>query len=150
MGLFLRHDVVAEDSDLAHLVEPGGRVPDLVARREVFPHPAVVADDDAELGRIEPGDDPGTERLERVAVLGAKQGAVGLLPLALAHVVADAVAEHAIEGVVTGDVARLLADDDRELTFGLDRAGRLLRHDDVASVPITAFTERSFGSGRAG
>src|SRR5437660_1314605 len=76
-----------QGSRLAHLVEPGGRVPDLVGRGEVFPHRFVVTDDDAELGGVEPGHDERAERLEGVAVLGAEQGAIRLLPFALADVV---------------------------------------------------------------
>src|SRR6266403_2880508 len=73
LGAHPEHVAGMERRGLAHLVEPRARVPDLVDRREVLPHVAVVTDDDAELGRIEAGDDPGTKRLERVAVLGAEQ-----------------------------------------------------------------------------
>jgi len=41
-----------------------------------------VAHDDAQRAGVEAGDDPGTERLERVAVLGAEARAVGALPAA--------------------------------------------------------------------
>src|SRR6185503_16393500 len=107
------------------------RIPDLVGRGEALPDRPVVTDGDAELAGVQPGDDPWPERLERVAVLGAKQRPIGALPLPLTDVVADAVAEDAIQRFIPGDVPRALADDDRELPLGLDRARAVLRHDDV-------------------
>src|SRR5713101_7623805 len=56
----------------AQLLDPGGRIPDLVGRREILPDRPVVADDDAERGGIQSGDDEGPERLEGVAILAAK------------------------------------------------------------------------------
>src|SRR5271165_105413 len=56
------------------------------------------------------GLDPRAHRLERVGVLGAPQSAVGLLPGAFAHVIADRVAEHGGERVVAGQVLALAAD----------------------------------------
>ena len=97
----------------AELLDPRRRVPDLIGRGEILPYRAVVADDDPELRRIQIGHDPGTERLERVAVLAPEHGPIAPLPLPLADVVADAVAEDVVEGALTRDVPRLLADDDR-------------------------------------
>src|SRR6185503_9301466 len=107
------------------------RIPDLVGRGEALPDRPVVTDGDAELAGVQPRDDPGPERLERVAVLGAKQRPIGALPLPLTDVVPDAVAEDAIQRFIPRDVPRSLPDDDRELPLGLDRAGTILRHDDV-------------------
>src|SRR5262249_61801490 len=120
-----------EGRGLAHLVKPRRGVPDLVAGGEVFPDLAVMAHDDPELRWIEIGHDVGAEWLERVAVLRAKQRAIRLLPLPLAQVVAEAVAEDAVERLFPRDVAGLLANHDRQLAFRLDRARALARHDDV-------------------
>src|SRR5947208_3118540 len=84
---------------------------------------------------IQAGHDPRAERLERVAVLAAEHRAVAALPRALADVVADAVPEDMVECRVSRDVPRLLTDDDRELSLGLHRAGRVFRHDDLVFGP---------------
>ena len=116
---------------LAHLVNPGRGIPDLIRRGEILPDVAVVPNDDPQLGRIQSRDDPGAERFERVAVLGAKQRAIRPLPLPLTDVVPDAVAEHVIQRLLFRDVARRLADDHRELALGLHRSRALLGHDDL-------------------
>src|SRR6266571_5237296 len=90
-----------------------------------------MAHDDAELGGVQPGDDPGPERFEGVAILAAKHGAIGPLPLPLTDIVPDAVAKNVLQGVFPGDVAGLLAHHHRQLALGLDCARALFRHNDV-------------------
>src|SRR4029453_8020858 len=131
LGAHPEHVARMKRRGLAHLVKPRRGVPDLVAGREVFPDLAVVAHDDPKLRRIQIGDDVGAERLERIAIFRAEQRAIGLLPLALADVVADAVAEDAVERLFPGDVARLFAAPDCQLALRLDRARALAGHDDV-------------------
>src|SRR6478735_9944678 len=71
---------------------------------------AIDPDDRFHLVEIGFGLDPRPHRLERVGVLRAPQAAVGLLPAALADVVADGVAEHAIHRILLGEMLHLLAD----------------------------------------
>ncbi len=82
---------------------------------------------------VDVGVDPGAHGLEGVGVLGAPQRAVGLLPDALAHVVADGVAEHAGQRVGLAQVLRLLADDDDQLALVLHLGG-VARDDDRLAV----------------
>src|SRR5262245_51834404 len=90
-----------------------------------------MADDNAELGGVQASDNPGPKRFESVAILPAKHGPIGLLPMPLTDIVPDAVAKDVIQGVFLGDVPRFFAYDDRELSLGLHRAGTVFRHDDV-------------------
>ena len=85
----------------------------------------LAVDAHARLQRLEVdvGLDPRAHGLEGVRVLGPPQRAVGLLPGALADVVADGVAEHAGEGLGLAQVLGALADDGDELALVLDLGG---------------------------
>src|SRR5437764_3405316 len=85
---------------------------------------AVYLDDGLHLVEIGRGFDPGSHWLESVGILGPPQRAVGLLPGALADIVADGVAEHASHRVGLREMLDLLADDDDELAFVMDLFGR--------------------------
>src|SRR4029450_1660505 len=128
LGAHPEHVARMKRRGLAHLVKPRRDVPDLIAGREVFPDLTVGAHDDPKRRRIQIGHDVGAKRLESIAVFRAEQRAIGLLPLALADVVADAVAEDAVERLFPGDVARFLADHDCQLALRLDRARALARY----------------------
>src|SRR5438309_1965734 len=72
-----------------------------------------MAHNKAELGGVQASDNPGPKRFESVAILPAKHGAIGLLPIPLTDIIPDAVAKDVIQGVFLGDVPRLLAYDYR-------------------------------------
>ena len=84
---------------------------------------AVDLDDGFHLVEIDIGLDPRSHRLEGVGILGAPQPAIGLLPAALADIVADGVAEHAGHRVGLGEVLCLLADHDDQLALVVDLLG---------------------------
>src|SRR5215510_6269462 len=90
-----------------------------------------MTDDDAELRGVQVRDNPGSKRLERIAVLAAKHGPIGLLPIPLTDIVPDAVAKDVIQGIFLRDVPRLLAYDYCELSLRLHRSSTVFRHDDV-------------------
>src|SRR6185295_11431434 len=99
--------------------------------RKVLPDRAVMADNDAEPGGVQPSDDPGPERFEGIAILTAKHGPIGTLPPALADIIPNAVAKDVLQSIFPGDVPRLLAYDHRQLSLGLHRSGTFFRHNDV-------------------
>src|SRR5215218_7898868 len=90
-----------------------------------------MTDDNAELGGVQASDNPGPKWLEGVTVLAAKHGPIGLLPIPLTDIVSDAVAKDGIQGVLLGDVPRLLTYDYCELALGLHCSGTVFRYDDV-------------------
>src|SRR5262249_56447881 len=59
LGAHPEHVPGVESGVAAELLNPGSGVPDLVGRREILPHRAVMTDDDAAMGRVQPGHNPG-------------------------------------------------------------------------------------------
>src|ERR1700733_14442423 len=76
------------------------------------------------------GLDPRAHGLERVAIFGAPQRAVALLPGPLAPVVADREAKYCGQRVVAGQVFAFAADHRDEFAFVLHLVGGVLRDDD--------------------
>src|ERR1700756_2397376 len=132
-GLQIRRSAVGSHPDhvarpereiLGQLDDEGGDAEDHVVGVEAAGLVAVDADHGLHLVEIDVGLDPWAHWFEGVAILRPPQAAIGLLPAALADIVADGVAEHAIHGVLLGQMFDLLADDDDELAFIVDLVGR--------------------------
>src|SRR5436190_14009075 len=117
----------------AHRADVPGDAEDHVVGAKAQSLLAVAPHDGLELVEVDLRVDPGAHGLEGVAVLGAPERAVGLLPHALAHVVADGVAEHAGEGVCLAQVLGLPADDDDQLALVLHLGG-IPRDDDRLTI----------------
>ena len=81
--------------------------------KKILPDRAVMADNDAEPGGVQASDNPGPKRFEGVAVLTAKHGPIGLLPIPLTDIVPNTVAKNIIQGVFLRDIPRLFAYDYR-------------------------------------
>ena len=74
--------------------------------------------------------------------LPRQKRAVAALPRALAHVVADRVADHAVERVSSETCLQLLADHRDQLALVLHLVGRVLGDDDGLVVAISALLAR--------
>ena len=96
--------------------------------------PAVQPHDGFRPGGVEFGVDPGAHGRETVGVLGAPEGAVMRLPVALRDIVADGVAEQVAAHLVFADIACRPADHCHQLGFVLHALGRIGRDDDGAIV----------------
>src|SRR4030095_10488931 len=114
------HVARMEGEILAHaadeLAYPEDRVLDGVGEHL----PAVDPDVDAEHVGIKAGNDPRAHGLEGIRVLSSPEGPVVALPDTLAHVVADGVAEDAVERVGLRNTLASLADHHHQLAFVLD------------------------------
>src|SRR4030095_4897551 len=114
------HVAGMEGEVLAHaadeLAYPEDRVLDGVGKHLRAVHP----DGDTERVGIKAGDDPRAHGLEGIRVLSPPEGPVAALPDTLAHVVADGVAEDAVEGVDFRNALASLADHHHQLAFVLD------------------------------
>ena len=120
----MERQVLAHPAD--ELADAEDRVLDRVGEHLL----AVEPDRHAQVVRVEPGDDPGAHRLEGVRVLPAPEGPVVALPGALAHVVAERVAEDVVERRGLRDALAALADHGHQLALVLDQVARVLGNDD--------------------
>src|SRR5882672_4655254 len=123
-----QRDVARHARDVARHAED--HAPGVVARYRA----AVDAHLDHLVHGIDAGDDPRPHGLEGVGAFRAPQRAVGLLPGALADIVAERVAAHAVERALLRHVPRLLADHRDQLALVLDRPGRVRRDNDVVAA----------------
>ena len=95
---------------------------------------AVDARFEGEVGGVEVGDDPGTERRERVEAFAARELNVAPLEIARGHVVGAGIAEHVTRGPPLAKRCGGLANHYREFALVMEVAGLRRINDFVAGT----------------